>query len=418
MRVWMAAPIHEAFVRSLQCATRTNMLFDNSVLDRSIVMPAEDYPKRMLKVLHVGSGNLYGGIETVLTTLAKYRNSCPQMEQHFALCFTGRLTLELATAKVPVYHLGKVKASRPWLLANARKRFRKVLENEKFDAVICHSSWPMAMFGRTIFSAKQPLVFWMHGAPSGRHWVDRWARRNRPELMICNSHYTAQHGSNLYPGVASCVIRCPVEPSSVPNRSDVRQSIRRELGAPQEDIVIVQVSRMERWKGHLLHLEALATLRDIPGWRCWIVGGAQRPGEANYLREIILAAERLGIANRVQLLGQREDVRRLLVAADIFCQPNTGVEPFGVVFIEALAGGLPVVTTAVGGPCEIVSEDCGLLTPPGDAPAVARALQRLMIDPELRTSMGKAGRKRARELCAPETSLHELYDRLWSMTSR
>ena len=115
---------------------------------------------------------------------------------------------------------------------------------------------------------------------------------------------------------------------------------------------------MESWKGHALHLDALAHLRDLPDWRCWIVGGAQRPHEVAYETMLRRRADTLGLAERVVFTGHRTDVARLLAAADIQCQPNTGPEPFGITFVEAMAAGLPVVTTAMGGALEIVDDSC------------------------------------------------------------
>ena len=64
-----------------------------------------------------------------------------------------------------------------------------------------------------------------------------------------------------------------------------------------------------------------------------------------------------------------------MAAADVFCQPNTGPEPFGIVLVEALHAGLPVVTSGFGGAAEIVEQTCGFLTTPGDTVAVATALR-------------------------------------------
>ena len=121
---------------------------------------------------------------------------------------------------------------------------------------------------------------------------------------------------------------------------------------------------MEAWKGHRLLLEALGRLRHVPGWVLWVAGGAQRPYEARYLAELEAQATELGIRGRVRFLGQRSDVPRLLRAADIHCQPNLGPEPFGIAFIEALQARLPVVTTAMGGPLEIIDGSCGVLVAP------------------------------------------------------
>ncbi len=81
--------------------------------------------------------------------------------------------------------------------------------------------------------------------------------------------------------------------------------------------------------------------------------------------------------------------RRLLAAADIHCQPNTGPEPFGITFIEALYAGLPVVTTSIGGALEIVDGSCGMLVEPNDPAALAGALRRLIEDRELRADVAE-----------------------------
>jgi glycosyltransferase involved in cell wall biosynthesis len=99
------------------------------------------------------------------------------------------------------------------------------------------------------------------------------------------------------------------------------------------------------------------------------------------------------------------DVARLLAAADIHCQPNTGPEPFGITFIEALYAGLPVVTTAIGGALEIVDGSCGIMIELNDPAALAEALGRLIEDRELRTRLGAAGPARATALCEPRAQL-------------
>src|SRR5262249_45899090 len=117
-------------------------------------------------------------------------------------------------------------------------------------------------------------------------------------------------------------------------------------------------------------------------------------------------AERAGIAGRVRFLGQRADVPRLMAAADIFCQPNTGPEPFGIVLVEALYAGLPVVTSGFGGAVEVVDETCGVLTSPGDPDSVAAALQALVFDPPRRRALGAGGPARATALCNPFRQLN------------
>ena len=97
------------------------------------------------------------------------------------------------------------------------------------------------------------------------------------------------------------------------------------------------------------------------------------------------------------------------------CQANLAPEPFGVTFVEALASGLPVVTSDLGGAREIVDETCGLLVTPQDAAGLAAALGRLITDAELRGRMSRQAPVRARRLCDPDTQLRRLLSVLTGM---
>src|SRR5207244_3726008 len=154
--------------------------------------------------------------------------------------------------------------------------------------------------------------------------------------VVCNSRFTAQSAGAVYPYALKHVVYCPVELHPTPLSSAERRAIRAELVTPDEAVVIVQVSRMERWKGQLSHLQALRKLKAIPNWICWFVGGPQRPQEEKFFEEVRNEAARLGITERVRFLKERSDVPRLLKAADIYCQPNVQPEPFGIALVEAL----------------------------------------------------------------------------------
>jgi glycosyltransferase involved in cell wall biosynthesis len=365
-----------------------------------------------MRVLHVHSGNLYGGIETFLVTLARCRHLCPAMEMSVALCFDGRLNNELSAAGVPVDFLGEVRISRPRSVWQARRALANLLKQNPADVVICHEAWAQAIFGPVARSAGLPLVFWLHAVGDGRHWLDRWARTTRPDLTVCNSKFTASALARLHPGAPVERVHYPVVDAEPHEPAHNRDAARAELQTPCTDVVIIQVSRMEAWKGHQTCLEGLAMLRDVPGWTCWQVGGAQRRQEERYLERLRAFATQHGIESRVRFLGERTDVPRLLRAADIYCQPNTAPESFGITFVEALSAGIPVVTTAMGGALEIVDETCGLLVPPRDAPALAAVLRRLLEDEALRIRLGRQARIRRRELCDPATQLRRIGEML------
>jgi len=366
----------------------------------------------MVRVLHISAGNLYGGVETLLVTLARFRNLCPSMKPEFATCFEGRLEQELKTAGVSVHRLGGVRLRNPFSVRRARQKLAQLLHLNRFDAAICHMPWALAVFGPAIRSADVPLLYWQHGVTTGRHWLERWARLMPPDLAICNSRFTAKTLEHFLPGVRSEVIYCPVAPEVTPFTEADRLALCAELGTAPDATVIIQAGRMEPLKGHALLLKALSQLRDQSEWTCWIVGGAQRPHEADYLEQIRATAATLGIDKRVVFLGQRGDLVRLLAAADLFCQPNTGPEGFGIVFVEALYSGLPVVTTALGGAAEIIDDSCGVLVAPGDVSALAAALEGLILDPALRRKLASRGPRRANELCAPEVQITRLCETL------
>ena len=360
-----------------------------------------------MRLLHVHSGNLYGGVETLLATLVRFRNIGP-LEHEFGLCFDGRIAAELRVEGVTVHRLGEVRVRHPLTVLRARARLRRLIRREPFDGVMCHSAWTMAVFGNVVKSFSLPLIFWLHGPTTGRHWLERWARRVSPDLVLCNSPGTAATLPTLYTDVPYEVLNLPVAVDALPLDSDERHTIREELGTPDRAVVIAHAGRFEPWKGHRVLLEALALIEDAPDWRCWIISGAQRPVEHQYLEQLRALARRSGIADRVIFCGERSDVARMLAAADIYCQPNTEAEGFGIALVEAMGAGLPVVTSGNGGIAEVIDESCGIRVARNDPRAVANALDLLLGDPVRRAQMGRAGISRATDLCDPHRQIARL----------
>jgi glycosyltransferase involved in cell wall biosynthesis len=353
-----------------------------------------------MRLLHLYSGNLYGGIESMLLTFARSRRLVPELEHEFALSFEGRLADELSAEGAAVHKLGQIRASRPQTIIAARKEVRKLLAGNRFDAVIGHAAWSYAMLGKPARRAGVPLVFWAHDPAEGRHWTERWARRTVPDLILANSEFTGDTWSRTWPTASSKVIYCPVESRAVTLSEKERAAVRAELSTPADAVVIIQASRIEPWKGHQTLLAALHLMRADTSWHCWIAGGPQRPQEEEYYRGLQTQAAAFG--GRVHFLGQRADVARLLAASDIYCQPNLQPEPFGIALAEALYAGLPVVTSEMGGARELVNSECGVLVPPNDATGLMQSLRSLIEDPELRRTLSAAGPQQAARLTDPE----------------
>ncbi len=188
--------------------------------------------------------------------------------------------------------------------------------------------------------------------------------------------------------------RIDVVPSGIdpPTALDpaARFDLRRSFGIENRDVLAVTLAALSLGKGHrdLLRATAAASTR-APSLRLWIVG--EGPLDTELRRE----CRSLGLEGRVQFLGFRTDIQALLQAADLFCLA-TRHEGLGSSILEAMAAGLPVVATRVGGIPEIVEEgSTGILVPESDPAALADALERMASDPGLRERMGERARARA-----------------------
>jgi glycosyltransferase involved in cell wall biosynthesis len=361
------------------------------------------------RVLHVAAGNLFGGVETFLVTLARYRERVPELDSEFALCFEGRLATELRRESAALHFLGNVRLRDPASVLRANAKLVRLLLKERYDAVVTHGEWPHTLFGITTKLCRKKLVAWAHGAPQNPHLLDSLARRVRPKLLIANSHHTAVALGTTFAGVPTRVIACPVEPSTAQLRS--RAEVRRDLKIPESTVVIVFAARFERWKGHDLLLRAARSLLDRTSsdWCILMCGGVQRPTDQAFADELKRYVREFELSSRVHFLGARSDISDIFGAADVFCQPNTGPEPFGIVFVEALYAGLPVVATRMGGAAEIVDDSCGLLAEP-TTELVANALFSVVTDTDLRRRLSLGGPARARKLCDPELRIREIAD--------
>lgn len=365
------------------------------------------------RVLHLNAGNLYGGVESFLVTLAREARQAPGMQSSFAVSFDGRFSDELAQAGRPAHRLGPVRLSRPASVLRARRALLALLAAHPVDVVVCHQAWAHAVFGPAVRKAGLPLVVWCHTAGAGTHWLDRWARGLTPDLVVANSRFTAGTVAPSFPQTTIAWVYCPLTmPAAFDPSGTTRDVVRRALDTPGRDIVFVQVGRLEALKGHRTAIAALARLADVPGWTYWIVGGPQRASDERLLHSLRQAARDAGIEARVRFTGERRDVPDLLRAADIYVQPNDGPEAFGLSLVEAMAAGLPVVTSGIGGACEIVDDTCGVLVPPGDEVRLASELRRLALVDGLREGMGAAARRRPDVLCNVPRQLARIEDLL------
>lgn len=172
-------------------------------------------------------------------------------------------------------------------------------------------------------------------------------------------------------------------------------TVREGLGIPPEAVVVLTVCRLFEAKGVVELVEAFAAAGT--GEAFLLIAGQDGSSTQHYLQRVQSRIAELGIGDRVRLLGWRDDVQALMTTADVFAMPSTE-EPCALVYLEAMALGLPVVALDNGGTPELVVDgEQGLLSAHGDAPALAENLGCLVHDGELRARMGASGRARAAE---------------------
>ena len=192
------------------------------------------------------------------------------------------------------------------------------------------------------------------------------------------------HVVTIYNGVD--VARFPV--ASMQATAQARRAIGMPVGVP----LVGSLGRLHPQKGFSDLLTAFAQVRQrIPSVRLFVAGDGE-------LRDDLEAQARsLGMAAVVTFAGVRADVSEVLAALDVFVLPSLW-EGMPNAVLEAMASGLPVVATAVGGTPEVVVDGVtGLLVPPQDPGALAQAVEQFLRDPGLRRTMGRAGRRRVEQ---------------------
>lgn len=247
------------------------------------------------------------------------------------------------------------------------------------------------------------------GYPAAARWACRRANR-----VIANSRATAddlgvETATVIYNGVEECFFSAP----------DTRAEVRDELGVPGDALLVGTIGRLDPWKGHEDFLEAAAAVHQMHPSAVFLVVGdllfeSCRRNYGNRREQLETHTKKLGLGGITRFLGNREDVPRLLGALDILVHPSVEPEPFGRSIVEAMAAGVPVVATRVGGVPEIVTdEENGLLVPPGDPAALAKQVSRVLGDDALRARLAMAGQAAARSRFTIEShveAVQKLYE--------
>jgi glycosyltransferase involved in cell wall biosynthesis len=330
-------------------------------------------------------------METVLAMICEKTSS--QVQNRVLVANDTSATVEERMGPVEVVRVGTMtKAGSVAVCPQMPSR----LMRERADLIVIHEPNPMGLLSYFIARPKGPLIVWFHSEVIRPSWKYRMFYRpflefalNRASKIVVASPTLAESSPQLRDWQAKCVVipygvYVPPAAPEVAKRAD---AIRKEAGRA----IILFVGRLVPYKGASVLLEAL---RNVDATAFFVGDGPQRDALA-------ASADTLGVASQVRFLGEvvPDELSALYSACDLFVLPSiTRQEAFGVVQIEAMAWGKPVISTDLGTGVAWVNRhgETGLVVPPGDVTALRQALLTLLENGPRREEMGRAGADRAR----------------------
>jgi glycosyltransferase involved in cell wall biosynthesis len=230
--------------------------------------------------------------------------------------------------------------------------------------------------------------------------------------MLCVSKAARDAIQRIRPRVP-CRLLYDGTPEREVSAAEVRVA-REELGLRPEDVMFGVFGRLQRWKGQDVFVSAaIEVARARPGSRFVVVGGSVFGFEPEFFASLQQRVREQGLEDRIAFTGFRSDVPRLMAACDVVCHTSRVPEPFGLVVIEAMMLGRPVIATRGGGPSEVIaSEDLGVLVTPDDPAALAAEMIRLFDDRSRREALGAASAAHVRANFGIERMARELIGQL------
>jgi glycosyltransferase involved in cell wall biosynthesis/GNAT superfamily N-acetyltransferase len=364
-----------------------------------------------VRVLWVVKGLGPGGAEHLLVAAARAHDpERVHLECAYVVPWKDHLVGELEAAGVRTHCLSLRRRDRLW-----PQRLAGLVRGGRWDVVHVHSPLPGSIArvaARAMPPSRRPRIV------STEH--NRWETHRVPtrSLNKVSSRFddaafavTDEVKASMRGRVAEVAItvRHGIDVASTAATRAERADVRAELGIAEEEIVVGTVANFRQQKDYPTLLRAARLLADR-GVAVRFVAVGQGPQE-DQVRQL---AAQLELGDRVILTGFRSDAVRVMAACDIFTLASQW-EGLPVALMEALALGLPIVATAVGGVAEEMHDgEDALLVPPRDPAALADAIERVVTDSDLRTRLGAAAAARADEFDVARTArlLEDTYERL------
>jgi len=358
-----------------------------------------------LRILHLRNSHLVGGPERLL--LDQATRAAPGFEPTCASFVTrGEKSEFLAAARaaglpgVAVEQAGSYDPRVPG-------RVRRHLREQDYDVVVGHdykANLVLALARRGLRARHCAVVHGWTGETARVRLFEVLERRalRRADAVVVVSRAAADRlAAAGVPRARLHLVPNGIDAARVAREAAAgRARLRKEWGYTTDDVVVATMGRLSPEKNQALLVEAFA---DLPrSARLLVVGD----GPAR--RAVEEAVLRTGTTGRVRLAGWRADPAACLGAADVLVLPSL-TEGLPLALLEAMAAGLPVVATRVGGVPDLLADGAqGVLVPPGDAAALRAALEPLVADPERRAELGRRGRARVQEAYDVERQVRAL----------
>jgi glycosyltransferase involved in cell wall biosynthesis len=368
-------------------------------------------PVHILQLVH---SLFVGGTERVVCELVRAFNNSEIRTSVCCLDGLGEFGQELIGERVRVHVLNR----KPGLDLSIISRLRQIYRNEKIDLIHAHQYSPY-FYGAmaALCGAGVPVIFTEHG----RHWPDRLRVRRavvNQILRITTAAYTAVSNFSResliryerIPAKAIEVIYNGIRVQGCGLDYPGRLSNRHNLGLANENILVLSVGRLDPMKDFATLIRSFAAIaEELPRALLWIAGD----GDRDYKDQLLKLITRLGLSERVKLLGTRRDVEALLWASDLFVLPSI-TEASSVTILEAMAAERAVLATNTGGNPELVSHgETGMLVPVGDIAMMSKSLADLLKDEEKRVRLGRNGSRKVKDSFSLERTLAD-YRRLYN----
>jgi glycosyltransferase involved in cell wall biosynthesis len=354
------------------------------------------------RILYVQAVGERGGVETVLLNMVVGLDRA-RFEPIVAGLRDGSFLNELRRAGVDVRLLPAGRVRQLYRGGRTVTALARLIRGTNVHLVHSHNAVAHLYGGLAARIAGVPSIFHLHGVPPpgfNRDGVIGWlAAHVRASKILAVSQYVADDFQHVWGRRDNVeVLHNGIQAQTLLTEAE-SASVRAEFSVSPQTPIVVMATRLQRWKGVHVFLDAVARVQaDFPQAHFFVVGGGLFGLEQEYERALHESADRQR-PSRLTFTGFRPDVYRFMREADLVVHASIAPDPFPTVILEAMAFGKPVIATRLGGcPESVVDEVTGLLVAPGDASALSGAMARLLADPLLRQQMGRRAQQRFEEL--------------------